>query len=279
MKRLYMPVKKLAWGTDWHLNFLRPPARQEFVERIAEMNADAFAITGDISDGINLEQDLQRIGTIITKPVFMVLGNHDRYHSSFAAAEHAVKRAIARHPNMLRLTGAELVELSTTTALLGVDGWADGTAGAGSASKVELNDSRLIRDFANLPRAMRFLKMRELAEEYALTIEPTLIEAMGRYPNVIVLSHVPPLPEATWHEGKMSDCEHLPHFCNQALGRLLRSTCTNFPTSKLTLLCGHTHGEGMYCEGNMTVFTGSAEYFNPKVNRIIDTILFDSNNP
>jgi len=270
MTRLAIPVNRLAWGTDWHLNFLKPPARQAFIDRLAGLNADAFAITGDISDGSNLEQDLQRIGTTLTKPVFFLLGNHDRYHSSFAETEAVVKRATASLPHLHRLTGGELVELSPTTALLGVDGWADGTAGAGSASKVELNDSRLIRDFAILPRSMRFLKMREMADEYASTMAPILAEAMGRYPNVIVLSHVPPLPEATWHEGKVSDAEYLPHFCNPALGRLLRKSCIEFPNTKLTVFCGHTHGEGVHREGNLTVFTGSAEYFDPRVDRVIE---------
>ena len=160
MTHLSIPVRRLAWGTDWHLNFLKPAARQAFIERIAGIEADAFAITGDISDGSNLEQDLRRIGNTITKPVFILLGNHDRYHSSFAEAEEIVQRATASHPHLRRLTGRELVELSPTTALLGVDGWADGTAGAGSASEVELNDSRFILDLAVLPRPVRWLKMR-----------------------------------------------------------------------------------------------------------------------
>jgi predicted phosphohydrolase len=270
MTHLSIPVRRLAWGTDWHLNFLKPAARQEFIERVAGIEADAFAITGDISDGSNLEQDLRRIGNTITKPVFVLLGNHDRYHSSFAATEDMVKRAIALHPHLHRLTGGELVELSPTTALLGVDGWADGTAGAASASEIELNDSRFIRDLAVLPRPARWLKMRELADEFATAIAPTLYEAMARYQNVIALTHVPPLPEATWHEGKPSDAEFLPHFCNLTLGRLLREACIKFPNTKLTVFCGHTHGEGVHREGSMTVFTGGAEYFEPRVDRVIE---------
>lgn len=270
MKKLNIPVSKLAWGTDWHLNFLKPAARQGFIERVAAMEADAFAITGDISDGSNLERDLQRIGNTITKPVFVLLGNHDRYHSSFASIEDIVKQATAPHPHLHRLTGNELVELSPTTALLGVDGWADGTAGAGSASEVELNDSRFISDLAVLPSQMRWLKMRELADEFASTVAASLNEAMANYPNVIVLTHVPPLPEATWHEGKQSDAEFLPYFCNPTLGRLLRKSCIEFPNTKLTVFCGHTHGEGVHREGKLTVFTGGAEYFDPKVDRVIE---------
>lgn len=270
MTHLTITVRRLAWGTDWHLNFLKTAARQEFIERVASVEADAFAITGDVSDGVNLERELRDICSVINKPVFVVLGNHDRYHSSFAATESIVQRVAALHPNLHHLTGGQLVELSPVTALLGVDGWADGTAGAGSASDVELNDSRMIRDLAVLSRPLRWLKMRELADEFASAIAPALEEAMARYPNVIVLTHVPPLPEATWHEGKQSDAEYLPHFCNPTLGRLLRNACAKFPNTKLTVLCGHTHGEGVYREDNMTVLTGGAEYFEPKVDRVIE---------
>ncbi len=270
MKKLNIPVSKLAWGTDWHLNFLKPAARQTFIESVSSMEADAFAITGDISDGSNLEQDLRLLGSTIAKPVFVLLGNHDRYHSSFAATEDTMQRVSAMHPHLHRLTGGELIELSPDTALLGVDGWADGTAGAGAASEVELNDGRLIRDLAVLSRSLRWLKMHELAAEFAHAVAPALNEAMASYANVIMLTHVPPLPEATWHGGKQSDAEFPPHFCNPTLGRLLREGCIKFPNTKLTVFCGHTHGEGVHREGNLTVFTGGAEYFEPRVDRVIE---------
>ena len=116
---------------------------------------------------------------------------------------------------------------------------------------------------------LQWLKMRELAEGYAHAIASTLDAAMGRYANVILLTHVPPLPEATWHEGRQSDAEYLPHFCNPTLGRILREACQRFPNSKLTVLCGHTHGEGVHCEGNLTVFTAPAEYRAPRIDRVI----------
>ena len=111
--------------------------------------------------------------------------------------------------------------------------------------------------------------MRELADGYAKAVAPTLHEAMSRYPHVIVLTHVPPLPEATWYQGQQSDAEYLPHFCNPTLGRVLREACRKFPKTQVTVLCGHTHGEGTHREGNLTVITGGAEYFEPKVDRVI----------
>lgn len=268
--RMHLPTARLAWATDWHLNFLKPAVRQDFIDRMARLDADAIAITGDLSDGRHLEDDLRSLGLSIKKPVFFVLGNHDRYHSSFAAAEAMVRQATASHPQLHRLTGVELVELSEATVLLGVDGWADGTAGAGNASRVELNDSRLIRDLAVLTRTRRFRMMRELAELFSAAVAPALTEAMACYLHVIVLTHVPPFPEAAWHEGRQSGADYLPHFCNPTLGLLLREASRRFPKVKLTVLCGHTHGAGTHREGRLTVFTGGADYFAPKVDRIIN---------
>jgi len=244
-------------------------AREKFLDQVAKTAADAFAVTGDISDGNNLEHDIRRICNHIGKPTFLLLGNHDRYHTSFAAAEMMVERGIASNPHVHRLTGEELVELSANTALVGVDGWADGTSGAGPASNVVLNDSILIRDLALLPKSLQWLKMQELAQGYTATIAPVLRMAMAHYKNVIVLTHVPPMPEATWHEGKTSDAEYLPHFCNETLGSLLREASCDFPTAKVTVLCGHTHSVGTHREGNLTVFTAPAEYHSPCVERVI----------
>jgi len=86
---------------------------------------------------------------------------------------------------------------------------------------------------------------------------------------VILLTHVPPLPEATWHEGKTSGPDFLPHFCNAKLGEVIRAACDSHPASKLTVLCGHTHSEGVYREANLTVLTAGAVYGSPRIDRVL----------
>lgn len=53
------------------------------------------------------------------------------------------------------------------------------------------------------------------------------------------------------------------------LGGFCAKPAASFPDTNVTVLCGHTHGEGTHREGNLTVFTGGAEYFEPKVDRVI----------
>ncbi|MEQ1851301.1 MAG: metallophosphoesterase [Chthoniobacteraceae bacterium] len=264
-----IPVRKLAWATDLHLVFVPRGPLRAFCETLAQTSSDAIAITGDISDGRHLEDHLSLIAGRVEKPIFVLLGNHDRYHTSFADAEEQVRRIAGKHPHVHRLMGGEIFELSARTALIGVDGWADGRSGSGPASPVVLNDTILIHDLSILSRPAAWEKMTEMSRAFAETIKPTLDAAMSSFREVMLLTHVPPLREATWHEGEVSGPDFLPHFCNALLGEVIRSACATHPGSKLTVLCGHTHSEGVHHENNLTVFTAGAIYGAPRIDRVI----------
>ena len=266
---LRIPVRQLAWATDLHMNFLRHGSLAAFCESLVQSPADAIAITGDISDGLHLEAHLTCIAQAVSKPIFILLGNHDRYHTTFADAEQQVQRVSVSHPHVHRLTGREIVELSPHTALVGVDGWADGQSGSGPKSPIVLNDTLCIRDLAALPRAAQWMKMAEWARDSAEKVKPALDEAMASFREVILLTHVPPLPEATWHEGRMSEPDFLPHFCNARLGEVIRETCAKHYEAKLMVLCGHTHSEGVHHENNLTVLTAGTVYGSPRIDRVI----------
>jgi hypothetical protein len=47
-------MKRLPWQTYIHLNFLRPPAVEVFLIALAETDADAFLIGGDIGEAPDL---------------------------------------------------------------------------------------------------------------------------------------------------------------------------------------------------------------------------------
>ena len=120
---------------------------------------------------------------------------------------------------------------------------------------------------ATLSRAAAWKKIAELSCVFAETINPTLHAAMSSYREVILLTHVPPLREATWHEGSISAPDFLPHFCNARLGEAIREACARHSESKLTVLCGHTHSA--YQEGNLTVLTAGAAYGSPRIDRVL----------
>jgi hypothetical protein len=82
---------------------------------------------------------------------------------------------------------------------------------------------------------------------------------------------VPPLRDACWHEGQISNDEWLPHFTCKAMGDVILEIMRATPQRKLTVYCGHTHSSGI-CQPlpNVTVHTGIAKYGMPTVQEIIE---------
>jgi hypothetical protein len=82
---------------------------------------------------------------------------------------------------------------------------------------------------------------------------------------------LPPLREACWHEGQISNDEWAPHFTCKAMGDVLLETMRRHPERQLTVFCGHTHSPGMAQPlPNLTIFTGGAAYGHPTVQRILE---------
>src|SRR5438874_8164912 len=86
--------------------------------------------------------------------------------------------------------------------------------------------------------------MQELGDEASAYLRSVLPEALRRFRHVIVLTHVPPFREACWHQGRISTDDYLPHFTCKAAGDALREAMAAQPDRQMTVLCGHTHGEG-----------------------------------
>ncbi len=86
---------------------------------------------------------------------------------------------------------------------------------------------------------------------------------------VYVLTHVPPMREACWYNGRISDDEWAPHFTCRAVGDVLLEVVREHPKRQVTVLCGHTHGAGeSWPLKNLRLLTGGAEYGFPGVNRL-----------
>jgi Icc-related predicted phosphoesterase len=161
--------------------------------------------------------------------------------------------------------------LSETTALAGHDGWADGRLGLGQLSEVLLNDHFLIEELSGLRKPELFRRLRALGDEAAQQLGRVLEEALQACPRVILLTHVPPFREASWHEGRLSDGDHLPHFASQAAGETILEVLDHYPGRHLTVLCGHTHSRGQaQIRPNLLVQTGIAEYGRPVLQAVIE---------
>jgi predicted phosphohydrolase len=260
------PVRRLAWATDVHLNFLSAAGMDAFCAALAGEEPDAILITGDIAEGPSIEALLSVAAAELKTPIYFVLGNHDYYRSSIPRVRAVVTELSRRSPFLSWLPAAGVVPLGPEVALVGVDGWADGRLGDYVRSPVQLNDYLLIAELAGLTKAARLDKLNRLGDAEAEALEGLLAEALGKHRRVIVATHVPPFKEACWHEGRVSNDDWLPHFSCRAVGEVLRRAAVAHPDSKIRVLCGHTHSGGTAeILPNLKVVTGGAEYGEPRV--------------
>jgi len=267
---------RLAWATDIHLNFLDAQARCRFLESLGK-KADAVAISGDIGESPDIEGHLLEIEEVLQRPIYFVLGNHDFYRGSITRTRQAVTRLAIQSEHLVYLTANAVVELTPKTALIGHDGWADARLGDFENSQVILNDYVVIEELPKWRADERFDKealgeaLNVLGDEAAGHFAKTIAEAAANYTNVIAVTHVPPFREATWHEGRTSDDNWLPHFSCKAAGDAMLSVMRSHPQCSLLVLCGHTHGGGETAPlDNLRVLTGEAVYGRPAVQKVIE---------
>jgi 3',5'-cyclic AMP phosphodiesterase CpdA len=264
-------MKRFAWITDLHLNFLDPPEVEAFLQVLAGLPADGFLLSGDVGEADSVAAYLEILAGRLARPVYFVLGNHDFYRGSLAGVRAQVAALCGSRPNLHWLPRGGVVQLTATTALVGHDGWGDGRLGDYWGLRVRLSDWSLIREFAGLDEHARLAELHRLGDEAAAHFRAVVPEALAKFRQVVVLTHVPPFQEACWHEGRISDDDYLPHFTCKAAGDVLVELMRAHPDRRMTVLCGHTHGAGeARVLPNLLVLTGGAEYGTPKLQRVLD---------
>lgn len=266
-------IRCLAWLTDIHLNFLpfQGISLEAFVENLNATKADAFCISGDIGEAPSIANYLEFLAIHIPRPIYFVLGNHDFYRGAIYETRSKVATLCHQYRHLHYLNLMEVVELTSKIGLIGHDGWADLQFGDFRTSHVWMNDYVLIRELAGQKKVGLLPRMMSLAAEAAHHFEKVLPLALQRYAEVYVVTHVPPFKEACWHEGRISDDNWLPHFTCKAVGEVLREVMLAHPNHQLTVLCGHTHGQGeVQILPNLRVLTGGAEYGSPTIQQIFE---------
>ncbi len=278
-----MPTGRMAWVTDPHLDHASPAGLHLFIEQMDEIAVDALLIGGDVGEAPTFAGFLDDIAVRVGCPVHFVLGNHDYYRGSIAEVREQAGQLSQRRSNLNWLPEAGVVRLSDRTALVGHGGWGDARSGDFLASDVVLTDYALIRELAETigsgsPSDFRFIpresiltpglrdRLQQLGDEAAAHLQLHVREALSWAEHVIVLMHVPPFREACWHEGQLSDENWAPHFTCVAAGDVLRAAMESSLDQRMTVLCGHTHGEGRAdILPNLRVITGGAMYGAPSV--------------
>jgi len=264
-------MPRIAWSTDIHLNFLGTQQIEDFLQEVKVQSPDVYIISGDIGEAPSIYDYLRRIADTLDIPIYFVLGNHDFYHGGIAHVRAGIVSLIQDVDNLHWLNAESIIELDEHTALVGHDGWADGRYGYFLKSRVFLNDYVLIQELANIPHELRLTTLGELGDEAGKHIREHLPTACQKYKQVYVVTHAPPFQESCWHESKSAtdDNPYLPHFACKAVGDALRAIVPIYPDCEVTVLCGHTHGSGVYQPfPNLKVITGGAEYGKPIINQM-----------
>lgn len=264
---------RAVWLTDLHLDFLDVEQLKAFTTMVMRERPAVLFVTGDTGQSGDVGALFDMLGLIA--PVYGVLGNHDYYHSTIADVRAAAART------RWWLPAHAPVALSPRTTLVGVDGWGDGRCG-NAASKVRLADWKCIGELARARLLVcspeeRCAVLQALGDGEAAALERQLAAVSGSAAprELVVLTHVPPLPEACWYEGACSSPDWLPWFTCVAVGEVVRRYARGHPDTAVTVLCGHTHGRGEHREGNLWIRTGGwapgeRSYGNPIVQAVLE---------
>ncbi len=261
---------RLVWTTDPHLNHVPLLEWDRWIGSILSRRADGVVISGDVSEGDDVAFQLQRISESLNLPIYFVLGNHDFYQCSIAQTRRRVIEVSRDHPQLFYLTDLDAMELSEGVFLVGEDGWGDATIGDYEGTLVKLNDFALIDDFRLTDPICWKRLLQQQGKESAERLEHKLAALPADARAVIVVTHVPPFREACWYEGRTTDDSWAPFFVCGEVGEVLRSTVQSRPNCKLTVLCGHTHSDGIArLSENLVVYTGAARYGQPAVEGLL----------
>ena len=262
-------MKRIAWLSDIHLNFVRKIDR--LVDEVRDAEVELLLIGGDIAEAGSFAGHLSDLADRLQRPIYFVLGNHDYYGGSIDEVRGIARQLSDMSPHLFWLPSTAPVKLTDTTTLVGHGGWGDARLGGFLSSPVRLNDYKLIADLQSEANDAALMeKLNALGDEAARSLEEQLSRVPADASEVIVLAHVPPFREACVHEGKISNDGWLPHFSCHAVGELLERTASKRADCRFKVHCGHTHSRGE-CEilPNLAVYTAGAEYGLPKVEQVL----------
>ncbi|MDA8743131.1 metallophosphoesterase [Rubripirellula amarantea] len=277
--------------TDLHVDHCPREVWSRLCEKIAANNSDGVLLTGDLSQSVLADGDanlstaaglssrstdvalasaLMELAKQTKGPTHFVLGNHDFYGSSIAQTRRSVADICRSEPRLRYLTDVYDYRLAEGVYLLGEDGWGDATLGDYEGSYVRLNDFVQIEDFTSIPSDAWKAKLNQLGRDSADRLSDKIKRLPPDTKHVLILTHVPPLPESCWYEGHTTDENWSPFFVCGEVGKCLLAASQSLPEIQFTVLCGHTHHDGVaQVRDNLIIYTGASVYGHPEIEAIV----------
>ncbi|MEC9092561.1 MAG: metallophosphoesterase [Planctomycetota bacterium] len=264
-------MHRVVWLTDLHLNHCDDELVDQLLDEINSHQPDSVWIGGDFSESFQVLRYLRWISHAVPCPVYFVLGNHDYYFASIQMIRDQVSELCSKVGNLNYLSECEPIPIHSNSALIGHDGWSDGRLGDYEKSVVMMHDYHTINDLAGLNKIDRWKVLKKLGDEAGNHIRSHLETALQRFEHVYLLTHVPPTRGSCWHNGVLSDDQWAPHFTCKAVGDAISEVLRKYPERKVSVFCGHTHGEGeSRPQQNLTIYTGKSLYGHPSIAKVFE---------
>lgn len=261
---------KYIWHTDTHLNLAWPFSINNLVRNIRHENPTGVFITGDISNGKNVENHLDKLASQLDTNIYFVLGNHDYHGRTVDSVHDDMKRLCDRHSNLYWMTNSGIISLTEDIALIGTEGWYD--AHHGDSGWIKFTVDRLLTiDFKSTSFDEQLKTFRQMAQNSANMIEKLLEKALEQHKIVYILTHFPPWKEATRDEGTLMENFWLPYNTNIILGKKIEKVMEGRNKKKVIVLSGHTHQQtSITVQRNIECRVANSSYsgFHKKNERI-----------
>lgn len=263
-------MSTILWTSDLHLDHASAAVGALLGAAVRAHASDVFVVAGDTSVAPRLIADLEFLAETSARPLYFVLGNHDHYGGSVASVRDAVLELGTRRPEVQWLPPAGVVAIDSDTALIGVDGWADGRHGDPLTTQFVLNDDRLIGEIATpQSRAGKLVVRRALADADAHRLQVLLGRAIARARRIVVATHVPPFVAALPLSGRLTNPAWQPVLVCGATGAVIRSAAAEHPDHTFVVLCGHTHAAtDVPISANLRCIVAGARYGEPVVRML-----------
>lgn len=269
---------KCGWVTDCHLDHIdNDKSLIDFSTSLLTSEPEALFFTGDISNSKRLVYHLSAVESIVQRPIYYVLGNHDYYGSSVDEVRKSMNNVVNNSQHLKYMSNVSFLSLTKKTAIIGHDCWYDAQNGNPYVNKFTMNDWRQIKDFVyasnnNINNIDGIIKCaRKLAHDGMLHLHNGIKNAVRYHSNIVILTHVPPFEESHIYNGQQGNYVYSPWYTSKLTGDLLLQASNAYPNVNFLVLCGHTHNSWSgKIRNNLHVRVGAAEYGKPSLCELIE---------
>jgi predicted MPP superfamily phosphohydrolase len=261
-------TNNFLWASDLHLDHLNNKKYSNFITKIQNecTNNSILLITGDTTVGQSIIKHHYELAKACSGKMLFVLGNHDRWNSSFLEVNDDLNNYAKHMPNAYFLDQVDYFKIESSLFVVGDSGWYDGRNGLQQQIRFYMNDWSLINELIghnpfHINAYFADICAKRLEEKINLVIKKGA-------DRVIILTHVPPYVETCRYLGQPSDDFALPWFSSKCMGDMLDHVAEKFTHIKFEVLSGHTHESFDYKrKENLIVHVASARYGDPQINK------------